>query len=248
MNTESLRADVIVIGGGVIGCAIAYNLAKAQAKSLVIDKADNVGREASWAGAGILASHASTHDPYAELCRASLGLYPALAEALQAETQIDIEFIRSGSIAVFFTDEEKQGLTGLAARRVDRGFSAEVLTSEEVWKLEPAISPSIVGGVRFPHDAQVRNPKLVQALAKGAALLGTEFLFGNPVTAFLRDGERVVGIEVNGDRIYADTFVIASGCWSGAIACPTRRRAADGASAWTDGVGRSDAANPAARY
>ncbi|MYE90651.1 FAD-binding oxidoreductase, partial [Candidatus Poribacteria bacterium] len=130
MNTESLRADVIVIGGGVIGCAIAYNLAKAQAKTLVIDKADNVGREASWAGAGILASHASTHDPYAELCRASLGLYPGLAEALQAETQIDIEFIRSGSIAVFFTDEEKQGLTGLASRRLDRGFSAEVLTPE----------------------------------------------------------------------------------------------------------------------
>ena len=202
MNTESLRADVIVIGGGVIGCAIAYNLAKAQVKTLVIDKADNVGREASWAGAGILASHASTHEPYAELCRASLGLYPALAQALGVETQIDIEFIRSGSIAVFFTDEEKRGLTGLASRRLDRGFSAEVLTPEEVWKLEPAISQSIVGGVRFPHDAQVRNPKLVQALAKGAALLGTEFLFGNPVTAFLREEERVVGVEVNGERVY----------------------------------------------
>lgn len=218
MNTESLRADVIVIGGGVIGCAIAYNLAKAQVKTLIIDKADNVGREASWAGAGILASHASTHDPYAELCRASLALYPALAEALQAETQIDIEFIRSGSIAVFFTDEEKQGLTGLASRRLDRGFSAEVLTPEEVWELEPAISQSIVGGVRFPHDAQVRNPKLVRALAKGAALLGTEFLLGNPVTAFLRKEERVVGVEVNGERVYGDKFVIAAGCWSGTIA------------------------------
>ena len=218
MNTESLHADAIIIGGGVIGCAIAYNLAKAQVKTLVIDKADNVGREASWAGAGILASHASTHDPYAELCRASLGLYPALAEALQAETQIDIEFIRSGSIAVFFTDEDKQGLTGLASRRLDRGFSAEVLTPEAVWELEPAISKSVVGGVRFPHDAQVRNPKLVRALAKGAALLGTEFLFGNPVTAFLREGERIAGVEVNGERVYGDTFVIASGCWSGTIA------------------------------
>ena len=137
MNKESLHADVIIIGGGVIGCAIAYNLAKAQVKTLVIDKADNVGREASWAGAGILASHASTHEPYAELCRASLALYPALAETLRAETQIDIEFIQSGSISVFFTDEEKRGLTGLASRRVDRGFSAEVLTPEEVWELEP---------------------------------------------------------------------------------------------------------------
>ena len=54
MNKESLHADVVIIGGGVIGCAIAYNLAKAQIKTLVIDKADNVGREASWGGCGYL--------------------------------------------------------------------------------------------------------------------------------------------------------------------------------------------------
>ncbi len=215
---SSNKADVVIIGGGVIGCAIAYNLARAKVKTLVIDKADSVGREASWAGAGILASHASTREPYAELCRASLALYPALAEALKEETQIDIEFVRSGSIAVCFTDEEKQGLTGLAERRLDRGFSAEALTAAQVWELEPAISKSVVGGVRFPHDAQVRNPKLVRALAKGAALLGTEFLFGNPVTSFLREGDRVTGVEVNGEAHYGDTFAIASGCWSGGIA------------------------------
>ena len=214
----SNTTDVIIIGGGVIGCAIAYNLAKAQVKTLVVDKADSVGREASWAGAGILASHASTREPYTDLCRASLALYPALAEALKAETQIDIEFIRSGSIAVCFADEEKQGLTGLAARRLDQGFSAEVLTADQVWELEPEISQAIVGGMRFPHDAQVRNPKLVRALAKGGALLGTEFLFGNPVTAFLREGERVAGVEVNGEAHYGDTVVIASGCWSGKMA------------------------------
>ena len=122
------------------------------------------------------------------------------------------------------------------------------MTPEEVWELEPAISKSIVGGVRFPHDAQVRNPKLVQALAKGAALLGTEFLFGNPVTTFLREGERVVGVEVNGERLYADTFVIASGCWSGTVAAQLGGATADGASAWADGASRGDAANPAARY
>jgi len=215
LNTN--KADVIVIGGGVIGCAIAYNLAKAQVKTRVIDKADSVGREASWAGAGILASHASTREPYAELCRASLALYPSLAEELKAQTQIDIEFIRSGSIAISFTEEERRGLTGLAGRRIDRGFSAEMLTAEQVWEVEPAISREIVGGVYFPHDAQVRNPKLVKALAKGAAQLGTEFLFGNPVTAFLRESDRVIGVEVNGKTHYGDTIVIAAGCWSGKL-------------------------------
>lgn len=212
------KSDVIIIGGGVIGCAIAYNLAKAHVSALVIDKAESVGGEASWAGAGILASRASTRDPYAELCRASLSLYPELAEVLRGETQIDIEFIRCGSIAVFFSEEEKQALTGLALRRRDRGFSAEVLTADEARKLEPALSPSIIGGVLFPHDAQVRSPRLVKALAKGAALLGTQFLCGNPVTAFLSEGDRVTGVWVNGEVYHADAFVIAAGCWSGQVA------------------------------
>ncbi|MDE0504829.1 MAG: FAD-dependent oxidoreductase, partial [Candidatus Poribacteria bacterium] len=174
----TVDSDAIIIGAGVIGCAIAYNLGKAGVKSLVIDKAGGVGREASWAGAGVLTSHASTREPYPELCRASLALFPSLADELKARTQIDIEFIRSGTLSLFFDEEEKAGVIGLAERRIDRGFSAEVLTPEQVWEIEPAVSKSVVGGVRFPEDAQVRNPKLVRALAKGAALLGTQFVLG----------------------------------------------------------------------
>ena len=212
------HADVIVIGGGIIGCAIAYNLAKRDVKPLLIDKAPAVGTEASWAGAGILTSHASTHEPYPTLCRASLALYPALAEELRAETQIDIEFIQSGTLSVFFNEVEAAGLIGLADRRVKRGFSAEVLTPEQAWQLEPALSKSIAGAVLFPEDAQVRNPKMVTALAKGAAKLGTKFLLGNPVTNFIREDARVIGVVVNGETLYADTFVIAAGCWAGTLA------------------------------
>ena len=135
-----MGSDVIIIGAGVIGCAIAYNLGKAGVKTLAIDKADGVGREASWAGAGILTSHASTRQSYPELCRASLALYPSLADELKARTQIDIEFIRSGTLSLIFNEEEKNGLIGLAERRIDRGFSAEVLTVEQVWEAEPAAS------------------------------------------------------------------------------------------------------------
>ena len=216
-NLNRDHADVIIIGGGIIGCAIAYNLAKRNVKPLLIDKATIVGTEASWAGAGILTSHASTHEPYPTLCRASLALYPALAEELRAETQIDIEFIQSGTLSVFFNQAEAAGLIGLADRRVKRGFSAEVLTAEQAWQLEPALAKSIAGAVLFPEDAQVRNPKMVTALAKGAAKLGAQFLFGNPVTDFVKEDGRVTGVVVNGETLYADTFVIAAGCWAGTL-------------------------------
>ena len=213
-----MDSDVIIIGAGVIGCAIAYNLGKAGVKTLVIDKADGVGREASWAGAGVLTSHASTREPYPELCRASLALYPSLADELKASTQIDIEFLRSGTLSLFFDEQDKDGLIGLAERRIDRGFSAEVLTPEQVWEIEPAVSKSVVGGVRFPEDAQVRNPKLVRALAKGAVLSGARFLLGNPIDGFVREKGRISGVKVNGEIFHGDTIVIAAGCWSGALA------------------------------
>ena len=209
------HADVIIIGGGIIGCNIAYDLAKRNVKSLVIDKASAIGTEASWAGAGILTSHASTEAPYPTLCRASLACYPALAEELRAETQIDIELIQSGTLSVFFNSVEAAGLIGLADRRVKRGFSAEVLTAEEALQLEPALSESIAGAVLFPEDAQVRNPKMVAALVKAAAKLGTTFQVGNPVTGFTRENGRVDGVVVNGETLHADTFVIAAGCWTG---------------------------------
>lgn len=216
------HADVIIIGAGIIGCNIAYDLAKRNVKSLVIDKASAVGREASWAGAGILTSHASTDAPYPTLCRASLARYPALADELRAETQIDIELIQSGTLSVFFNPAEAAGLIGLADRRVKRGFSAEVLTAEQALQLEPALSTSIAGAVLFPEDAQVRNPKMVIALAKAAAKLGAQFQVGNPVADFIRvsegsNRERVVGVVVNGETYYADTFVIAAGCWTGTL-------------------------------
>ena len=211
------HADIIIIGGGIIGCAIAYNLAKRNVQPLLIDRATTVGTEASWAGAGILTSHASTHEPYPELCRASLALYPSLAEELRAETQIDIEFLRSGTLSVFFNPDDAAGLIGLADRRVKRGFSTEVLTAEQAWELEPALSRSIIGAVLFPEDAQVRNPKMVAALAKGAAKFGAKFQLGNPVTGFVREEGRVIGVVVNGETLYADAFVIAAGCWTGAL-------------------------------
>ena len=214
---DNKNVDVVIIGGGIIGCAIAYELSKQHVSVIVIEKASRVGTEASWAGAGILTSHASTHEPYPNLCRASLAMYPNLASELKDKTDIDIEFIRSGTLSVFFNEAEALGLVGLAERRVNRGFTAEVLTPEQTWELEPTISKSIAGAVLFPEDGHVRNPKMVTALAKGASKNGAKFILGNAVTDFVRKDNRVVGAVVNGETIHAGSYVIAAGCWTGQL-------------------------------
>lgn len=213
MNHNS--AEVIIIGGGIIGCAIAYELAKKEVDVLVIEKAYRVGTESSWAGAGILTSHASTHEPYPELCRASLAMYPSLSIELKNETNIDIEYMSSGTLSVFFEESEAAGLIGLAERRINRGFTAEVLSTEQALQLEPNVSKDIAGAVLFPEDGHVRNPKMVSALAKGASQNGTRFLLGNPVTGFVSENEKVIGVVVNNETIYAESFVLAAGCWTG---------------------------------
>ena len=214
---ENKNADVVVVGGGIIGCAIAYELSKQDVSVIVIEKAPRVGTEASWAGAGILTSHASTHEPYPELCRASLAMYPDLASELKDTTDIDIEFIHSGTLSVYFDASEAAGLIGLAERRVNRGFTADVLTPEQAWQLEPAVSKSIAGAVLFPEDGHVRNPRMVTALAKGAGNNGAKIILGNAVTGFCRENGRVVSATVNGESIHADSFVIAAGCWTGQL-------------------------------
>ena len=214
---DNKNADVVIIGGGIIGCAIAYELSKQHVSVIVIEKASRVGAEASWAGAGILTSHASTHEPYPELCRASLAMYPNLASELKDKTDIDIEFVRSGTLSVFFDEAEALGLVGLAERRVNRGFTAEVLTPEQTWQIEPAVSKSIAGAVLFPEDGHVRNPKMVTALAKGASKNGAKFMLGNAVTGFVCEDNKVVGAVVNGEIIHADSYVIAAGCWTGQL-------------------------------
>lgn len=212
------KIKVIIIGGGVIGCSIAYYLAKTGIETVVIEKENCVGSAASWAAAGILACRASTRNPYAELCRHSLALYPTLAKELQTTTGTNIEFIQSGVLCISLTEDEKKNWEGLAQRRLNNGYSAKILSSEQVQTLEPSISKKVLGGVYFPEDAQVRNPRLIKALANAAVKLGTQFLTGYAVNQFLFDGNHLVGIKTNRGRIFGDQFVISAGPWSRQVA------------------------------
>lgn len=211
----SKTADVIIIGGGAIGCCIAYQLAKSKLKVVVIEKTQP-GVEASSAAAGMLSPR---YDPtgyrlYFDLALASHQLYPGLAEELKSYTGINIELLRYGTLDLFLDEEDEQEGRYLQPFQKEVGLSAELLTSKQVWEMEPAVSKTVRGALFFSKDCHVNNPRLVEALVRAASQLGVQFLTGQPVTSIIRQGSQVTGVKIYDETIQGNTLVVATGCWS----------------------------------
>jgi glycine oxidase len=207
--------DVLVIGAGVIGCAVARELVGGGRSIVVVDRGA-VGGEASSAAAGVL-SVASGDDEGARLAlrRASRALVPELAAALHDETAIDVGFRRCGILALAWTDAEMAEQTARAAARRAQGFAAEVVDAAYLHELEPAASPSARGAAFFADDAVVAADRLVAALAASARRRGVTIVPGAPALAAERATDRVLRVRVGAEWIATGAVVLATGAWSG---------------------------------
>src|SRR5438105_10044910 len=141
-SANDLRADVVIIGGGVIGLSIARELALRGVRDIVLLERGEPGKEASWAAGGILAPQveADCADDFFKLARASRDMYPAFAEALLAETNIDVELDQTGTLYVGFSEQDEDEMQ----RRLDwqqlEGLHAEFLNGDQATQLEPNLS------------------------------------------------------------------------------------------------------------
>jgi glycine oxidase len=207
-------ADAIVVGGGVIGCAVAYALAR-EHLSVVLLEAEDVASGASGAAAGMLApvSEAAGPGPLLRLGLESLALFPALVAELRERSGIDPELERSGCLRIAATEEEARALRW--RDRVLPSFDLEWLDTEAARRLEPSLSPEIHGGLFSPHESHVRSAVLSRALALGAASLGAELRLGTPVRGLLRDGARVKGVETAAGRVEGANVVLCTGVAAG---------------------------------
>ena len=211
-------ADILVVGGGVIGCAIAYELAKAGLAVTLVERG-TPGCEASSAGAGMVAPQAesSAASPRLGLGLASKALYADLALELRERIGLDIEYETGGNLHCFLDEgDEAVGRAACAWQR-EAGLKAELLSRADALALEPDLSPEVRGALFLPEDHWVNNPRLVTALAGAAALEGVRFITGE-ATAFLRAGDRVTGAQVGEDQVRAAVVVLAAGAWSGQLA------------------------------
>ena len=203
-----MQSDCIVVGGGLIGLFCARELARGGLRVLLLERGQ-LGREASWAGAGVLAALEPQATPAAlqALMRYSEGRYADLARDLEAETGIDPEWERSGLLLVG-PDAEAQ-----ATACTTTGTIVEALDAECLARLEPALSIPAPAW-RVPAVAQIRNPRLLRALRGALAAARVAVREHCDVRALRHTKGRILGVETVGERIDARTVVIAAGPWS----------------------------------
>jgi glycine oxidase len=217
----SRSSDVLVIGGGAIGGALAWAIAR-RGVSVTLVEAGPIGRGASWAAAGVLAPDwsAETPPPLAALAAESLALWPAWVAELEERAETGLSFRKDGLLNVWVDPEAPHLPSDLAISAPPVGtISAERLTSAEVHALEPALTGPVAGAILSTDDAQVDNPRLAPALLRAATALGARVLTDAPVTALLGSGGRCTGVRTaRGETISAGAVVLAAGAWSGPLA------------------------------
>ncbi|MBX3299664.1 MAG: glycine oxidase ThiO [Acidobacteria bacterium] len=213
-----MRSDVLVIGGGVIGLAIAREAGRRGLRVTVVDRAE-CGREASWAAAGMLGTQTETEHggDFFELCRRSAALFPALADELLDETGIDVELDTAGTISVAFSEPELERLADSTKWQREAGLRADIISAADIRRAEPFISTDAAGGVFMPDDGQVDNRRLVEALRASAESAGVSIVENEEIAGLVTSGGAVTGAR-SGTAVWeADHTVVATGAWTSLI-------------------------------
>ena len=216
MTQSSKTAEVAIIGGGVIGLAVARALALRGVRDLLLIERLSLGAEASSAAAGMLAPQAEAnraHEFFYLTCQ-SRDMYPAFAAALLDETGIDIELETTGTLYLAFTGNDAEELQKRYEWQTKAGLPIEKLNAQAVRELEPAINEDVHAALKFPLDTQVENRRLISALTLANERLGVCMETGTAVTSLKIEHDRVSGVETSRGFISAEAVVIAGGAWS----------------------------------
>ncbi len=212
-------ADVIVVGGGIVGLSCAYRLAKDGLKVTLLE-CGRCGQEASWAGAGII-SPCSWHrsDDLARIHMDAVFGYHEFAAELHERSGIDPLFRRCGEFRLILDDNRMKMATreveAIGERTTPEGRPiAKTLTPAEATELEPNLAGEMLGVQHGRLSAQIRTPRLLEALRECCVALGVRIEEGCEVRAFLKDGERVLGVQTQQGQAKAEATVLCAGAWS----------------------------------
>lgn len=218
MKVQEGGKDVVIIGGGIIGCAIANQLARHSLKVVVLEKGE-LGQEASAAAAGMLAPfvEASHSVPPAlrGLFEASHAMYADFVARLEHETGINVGHQKQGSLLVANDYQEAKMLAGILERQLTAGATIESLSSDELHARQPGLSPDVQSALFFPNDQHVNNRRLMKALVASGVARGVTFLTGTPALDVIVEGAKVKAIRTPVEEIACHTAINCAGAWSG---------------------------------
>jgi len=206
---EMIKTDVVIIGGGVIGTAIAYNLTKRGVKVILVEKND-LASGTSGACDGCIFLQSKKPGKHLELALQSADLYKLLNEELNA----DIGYKQSGGMIIIESESQLPAMMQFMSQQRSAGLKVELLTIEDALKLEPHLSPSLCGATFSPMDAQVDPLNLVFALAAAARRNGAQILTQTEVRNISVKSGRIEGVETDKGKVAADIVVNAAGVWA----------------------------------
>jgi glycine oxidase len=213
------HADVLIVGGGVIGLSLAYELARQGRRVRVIDRG-TPGQEASWAGAGILPPAVyRPHDPPLEqLTGLSHALHADWAERLRQETGVDNGYRRCGGIYVARDASELKHLDECRSAWQTFGIATEKFDAQRLKSFEPALDASrIQCAVHLPDETQIRNPRHLRALLVACERAGVAVQAGVAADDFVVRGGRLTGVRSGDTVLSAEQFCITGGAWSASL-------------------------------
>ncbi|MDB2580671.1 FAD-dependent oxidoreductase, partial [Candidatus Pelagibacter bacterium] len=201
---------VVVIGGGVAGCSVAYHLAKFGWKDTILLERDQLTSGTTWHAAGLVGQLGATAT-ITKLRKYSLNLY----KELEKKTELSTGFKQNGAITVASSKERLQELLRQATSAQLFDVNVEVLDKQQIKNLYPVINDQdILGGVYMPEDGQADPVGVTSVLAKAARMEGVQIFEKTPVTKILVKNNRIIGVETSEGKIDCEYVVLATGMWS----------------------------------
>ncbi len=211
--------DVIIVGGGIIGGSIAFELTTQKLRVAIVDR-QQPGMEASWAAAGMLSGAPESPDsiPLVPLARASLDQYGEYVARVEEASGHKTGYRRDGAVMVFFAESARRELSTILAVHHGLGFAAEAIRVEEARRMEPALHPSMHAAAWLPNEGSVDPRALTEAVLLAARKAGVEILTPpSGVTSLATEKNCCTGVLADKDKISASKVIIAAGCFSGKI-------------------------------
>jgi glycerol-3-phosphate dehydrogenase len=210
-----IKTDVLVIGAGAVGCAIARELTKYCQKVLVVDKNEDVGGLASKSNSAIIHTgyDATPGTLESELVVAANPMYEKLCQ------DMNIPFAKTGAILPAFTDEQFEKLPSLKEKAFkNHVYDVEYLTGEQLLEMEPNLNPEVKAGLYIPRESIIDPFLLVVAYAENAQANGASFLLGTEVTGMVTENRKIVSVKTTGEGIESQWVVNAAGLFCDDIA------------------------------